>query len=82
VDRAIGSVIAPQWDPATGRLEAVIPISAMASGYASMGNWADILVVLVSYDAARNVWHDGDRMLLHYRLSVPGQSWIYGNIEQ
>jgi GH15 family glucan-1,4-alpha-glucosidase len=82
VDRAIGSVIAPQWDPATGRLEAVIPISAMASGYASMGNWADILIVLVSYDAARNVWHDGDRMLLHYRLSVPGQSWIYGNIEQ
>ncbi len=84
VDETIGWVIPPQWDSATGRLEAVIPISALATRSPSFGSdaWADVLLVLVSYDSAKNVWSDGDRMLLHYRLSMPDQAWIYGNIEQ
>jgi GH15 family glucan-1,4-alpha-glucosidase len=81
-DETIGWVIAPQWDSATGRIEAVIPISALASGYASFGSWSDVLLVLAAYDSAKNAWSDGDKMLLHYRLSTPDQPWIYGNIEQ
>ncbi|HEV2274564.1 MAG TPA: hypothetical protein VGR96_10380, partial [Acidobacteriaceae bacterium] len=82
-DRTLNWVIPPQWDPATGRLEAVIPLSALASGTPGLGStWADLLIVLVSWDSAASVWRDGDSMLLHYRLSTPDQNWIYGNIEE
>ncbi len=82
-DRTIDWVMPPQWDTASGRLEAVIPISALASGDVWFGGaWADILVVLAYYDSTNNWWTDGDRMLVHYRLSTPDQAWLYGNIEQ
>jgi GH15 family glucan-1,4-alpha-glucosidase len=76
-------VIAPQWDPLTGRLEAVIPISSVSSGPPGFGNnWADMLIALASYDSGSSTWQDQDSMLIHYRLSSPDQAWIYGNIEQ
>jgi GH15 family glucan-1,4-alpha-glucosidase len=82
-DQTIPWVIEPQWDPATGRLEAVIPISVFASASPSFGNaWVDLSVILVSHDATTDTWSDADRMLLHYRLSTPDQAWTYGNIEQ
>ncbi len=82
-DQTVAGVIEPQWDPATGRLETIIPISAFASGIPGFGNtWVDVLVVIASHDAAADTWTDGDRMLLHYRLSSPDQAWTYGNIEQ
>jgi hypothetical protein len=82
-DRTISEVIEPQWDTATGRLEAVIPLSAFASGAPVFGTtWADVLVILAAYDATGGTWATGDRMLLHYRLSTPDQAWTYGNIEQ
>ena len=79
---AADGVIAPQWDPATGRLEAVVPIALVASGTPAFDNtWADLLIVLASYDPNGEVWEEGDSMLLHYRLTS-SSAWIYGNIEQ
>jgi GH15 family glucan-1,4-alpha-glucosidase len=82
-DSTIGWVIEPQWDPASGRLEAVIPISALSSGSPIFGNtWADLLIVLASYNTGSATWQENDSMLIHYRLSTSNQNWIYGNIEQ
>ena len=82
-DQTLNWVIAPQWDPSTGRLEAVVPISSLSSGIPNFGNnWADVLVVLASYDSGSATWRDGDSMLIHYRLSTADENWIYGNIEQ
>lgn len=83
MDRAVNGVIPPQWDPGAGRLEAIIPLSDLSNGPLNFGNkWADILIVLASYDSSTSSWKDGDSMLLHYRLSTNDQNWIYGNIEQ
>ncbi len=82
-DRTIDWVIAPQWEPATGRIEAVIPISSVSSGAVSFGNnWANVLVTLASYNAGSSKWVERDSLLLHYRLSTGDQNWIYGDIEQ
>jgi GH15 family glucan-1,4-alpha-glucosidase len=77
----IAGVIEPQWDPATGRIEAVIPIAAVASDHPSFGYaWADVIIALAERNG--DTWVDQDRILLHYRLSTPDQPWIFGNIEQ
>jgi GH15 family glucan-1,4-alpha-glucosidase len=82
-DWTVIGVIAPQWDPVTGKLEAVIPISCFSSGGPVFGsNWTDVLVVLASFDQSTSTWKEGDSMLLHYQLATPYQNWIYGNIEQ
>jgi hypothetical protein len=82
-DGTVQGVIAPRWNPASGRIEAVIPISALSSGNSPLGNaWANVLVVLAAYDSAGNAWREADSMILHYRLSSPDQNWIYGNIER
>jgi hypothetical protein len=81
-DSTIDWVIEPQWDPATGRIEAVIPLSAFSSiAPTFQNNWSDLLITLVSYDTASSTWKDVDSMLIHYRLSTSIDNWIYGNIE-
>jgi GH15 family glucan-1,4-alpha-glucosidase len=81
-DSSIGGVIPPQWDAATGRIEAVVPLSSVSSGspvFAS--NWTRIMIVLAYFDAGSSSWRDGDSLLLYYRLSTSDQNWIYGNID-
>lgn len=79
-DYNIGNVIAPQWDPATGRIEAVIPISAFASGgSAPMGAWAYMEIVIAYHDPNTGTWYDDDVFQIHYRLTSSGQAWLYGN---
>lgn len=79
-DYNVTSVIAPQWDTTTGRIEAVIPISALASGgSAPMGSWAYMDIALAYQDPATNTWYDDDLFQVHYRLTSPGQAWLYGN---
>ena len=82
-DSPIVGVIAPQWDTATGRIEAVIPIATLASGSPAPGSaWANVVVALAFYDTTSNDWDDDGKILIHYRLSTGAQAWIYGNIEQ
>lgn len=82
-DSLINGVIAPQWDSATGRIEAAIPIAVLTSATPMMGNaWANMVLALAYHDPASDTWIDDSKILIHYRLSASNQSWIYGNIEQ
>jgi len=79
----VTGVSAPQWEPASGRIEVVIPISAVATGVPAFGNaWAPLTVALARFNVTSGAWVDDGKLLLHYRLSVDGQAWIFGNIEQ
>ncbi len=79
----VQTAVEPQWDPATGRVEAVVPIQALANGVPWLGNaWGCIQIVLALYNTQTSTWQDSDALLVHYRLSTPDQNWIYGNIEQ
>ena len=79
-DYNLGGVIAPQWDTTTGRVEAVFPISAFASGgSAPMGSWAYMEIVLAYHNATTNTWYDDDLFQIHYRLTAAGTPWLYGN---
>ena len=74
------SSIAPQWDTATGRVEASIPISALASGgSAATGSFAYLDVELAYQNPATGVWDDDDLGAIHYRLTGSGTAWLYGN---
>jgi len=80
---SLGSVIAPQWDTTTGRVEAVIPISALSSSSPSLGNsWANMDIALAYHNPTSGTWTDDDTLQIHYRLSTSSQAWTYGNIEQ
>ena len=74
------SSIAPQWDTATGRIEAEVPISAVASsGSASTGSYAYLDVDLAYQNPSTGAWQDDDLGAIHYQLTGSGTSWLYGN---
>ncbi len=74
------STLAPQWDTSTGRIEAAIPISAVASGgSASTGSFAYLDVELAYQNPTTGVWQDDDLGAIHYRLTGTGTAWLYGN---
>jgi len=81
-DANLGGVIAPQWDVTTGRIEAVIPLSALASsGDPNPGSWAYMAVALAYHDPGSDTWYDDDIMPIHYRLTTDAQAWLYGDTE-
>lgn len=81
-DYNITSVIAPQWDVDTGRIEAVIPLSALSSsGDPAMGSWAYMQVVIAYHDQTTDTWYDNDLFQIHYRLTNESEAWLYGNEE-
>lgn len=81
-DANLTGVIAPQWDTDTGRIEAVVPLSALASsGDPDPGSWAYMNIVLAYHDPVSHTWIDDDVMPIHYRLTDQGEPWQYGNAE-
>lgn len=75
------AVLAPQWDSASGRVEAIIPLSAISSsGRASAGSWANLIIAL-AFESHGTLADDG-KIVIHYRVSREGDAWIYGNIEK
>lgn len=75
--------IAPQWDTTTGRLEAAIPISALASGgSAPVGSFAYLEVELAYQNPTTGAWIDDDIVPIHYRITGSGQAWLYGNVSR
>ncbi|MHB1681810.1 MAG: glycoside hydrolase family 15 protein [Bacilli bacterium] len=78
----VASVIAPQWDPATGTVELVVPIHDVASGgSASAGSWAYMDIGFVYQNPSTGQWYDNDFVQIHYRITTNGVSAIYGNVE-
>jgi len=79
-DSAITGVTAPQWDTTTGRMEMVIPISALtSSGSVGQGTYANFNVALAYHNAGTNTWTDDDILPIHYRLTTSGVPWLFGN---
>lgn len=82
-DSNITSVIAPQWDTTSGRMEMVIPISVLtSSGSVNQGSWANFNVALAYHNPSTNTWTDDDILPIHYRLTASGTAWLYGNSDQ
>lgn len=74
------SDIPPQWDTSTGRIEAAIPISAVASGgSAPVGSYAYLDIELAYQDPSTGAWTDDDVGAIHYQLTGSGTAWLYGN---
>lgn len=72
--------IAPQWDTSTGRIEAAIPISALASGgSAPVGSWSYLDIELAYQNPSTGAWDDDDLGAIHYQLTGSGTPWLYGN---
>jgi len=75
------SSIAPQWDTSTGRIEAAIPISALASGgSASTGSWSYLDIELAYQNPTTGTWDDDDLGAVHYQLASSTSTTLYGNL--
>lgn len=75
------SSIAPQWDTSTGRVEAAIPISALASGgSASTGSWSYLDIELAYQNPTTGTWDDDDLGAVHYQLASSTSTTLYGNV--
>ena len=72
--------IAPQWDTTTGRAEAAIPISSLASsGSAAAGSWSNLDIGFAYQNPTTGTWTDDDLVAVNYRLTGSGTAWLYGN---
>lgn len=79
-DSTITSVIAPQWDTTTGRIEMVIPRSALTSGIANDNSIVPITIALVRQNPSTLAWNEDDTITLRYKLTPPSTPWTYGNV--
>jgi len=78
-DADVTSVIEPQWDPATGRVELVAPRSALAGGATNDGTVAPMVVELEHQGSDRS-WSADSSTTLRYRLTASGTAPLYGNV--
>jgi hypothetical protein len=79
-DSSITSVIAPQWDTTSGRIEMVIPRSALTSGAANDNSIVPITIALVRQNPTTSAWSEDDTITLRYKLTPASTPWIYGNV--
>lgn len=79
-DADVTSVIAPQWDPATGRVELAVPRSALASGATADGTVAPLLICLEHQNPSTLAWTGDDDVALRYRLTGTSSAPLYGNV--
>ncbi|HEU5141200.1 MAG TPA: glycoside hydrolase family 15 protein, partial [Bacillales bacterium] len=81
-DHFISGVTEPQWDPSTGNIEVVIPLSELSStGSVESNDFGNLNIVLVRQDPSSLNWAEDDLSALHYRVTTSGQQWYYGNVE-
>jgi len=79
-DSSITSVIAPQWDTTTGRIEMVIPRGALTSGAANDNAIVPITIALVRQDPSTLAWSEDDTITMRYKLTPANTPWTYGNV--
>lgn len=71
-DHAVTSIIAPQWDPSTGRIEVAVPISEITStGAWSYGDVVRVTIVLVYHDPLTDMWIEDDMVTIDYIIASP-----------
>jgi GH15 family glucan-1,4-alpha-glucosidase len=73
-------VVAPQWDPTTGRVELAIPRSAIATGATADGTTEPLVVELEHQNPTTLAWTADSSMTLRYRLTSAGTAPVYGNV--
>jgi GH15 family glucan-1,4-alpha-glucosidase len=77
----IASVIAPQWETNSGRIEMVIPKSSLSStGSISDGSWANMTIMIGNNTGLG--WSDVDSINIHLRATSSTSAWIFGNSEE
>ncbi len=77
----VTSVIAPQWETNSGRVEMVIPFSALSStGTVADNGWTNIVIVLTK-ETSPGVWTQMDTISLHYCKTGTGSEWLKGNFD-
>jgi hypothetical protein len=75
--------IVPQWDPASGSIEAKIPLSVTSTNAATPGNaWTHLMIAIANYDQGTGSWVDDHKAVFHYRLTAADSPPIYGNVTQ
>lgn len=79
-DSTITSVIAPQWDTTTGRIELVIPRSSLTSAGAADGATVPITISLVRQNPTTLAWSEDDTIALRYKLLPASTPWTYGSV--
>lgn len=79
-DSSITSVIAPQWDTTSGRIEMVIPRSSLTSGSANDNAIVPLTIALVRQNPTTSAWSEDDTITLRYKLTPASTPWIYGNV--
>ena len=73
------SVIEPQWEPSSGRIELAVPYSAIGNASPSAGDWTNMRVVILAKSGSN--WIECDCFDVHYRMTVGGMEWLKGNFQ-
>ncbi|MHB8296622.1 MAG: glycoside hydrolase family 66 protein [Acidimicrobiales bacterium] len=74
------SSLAPQWDTATGRVEAAVPGSVFDSqGVTPPSGSIAYMEVELASQTSSGTWVDNSIMPVHYRWTAQGQLPLYGN---
>ena len=76
----ITGVISPQWECNSGRIEMVIPKSALSStGSIPDNSWANMVIMIGNNTGSG--WSEVDAINIHYRTTGSGTGWMFGNSE-
>ena len=75
----IDSVIAPQWEASSGRIELAIPYASMGNASPSAGDWVNLHIVLLQKNGSS--WTEADSFDGHYRMTASGTEWLKGNFQ-
>ena len=75
----IDSVIAPQWEASSGRIELAIPYASMGNASPSAGDWVNLHIVLLQKNGSS--WTEADSFDGHYRMTASGTEWVKGNFQ-
>lgn len=75
----VESVLAPQWEVNSGRMELAIPFASLGNGALAAGDWTNLHIVLLQKNGAD--WVEADAFDAHYRITADGSEWLKGNFQ-
>lgn len=79
VSGAVNTVIAPQWEVSSGRIEFAVPYASIGNASPTAGDWTNLRVVLLQKQGAE--WVEADSFNAHYRMTTGGMEWLKGNFQ-